>query len=163
MSRPVAEADPADRPVAVAAGAQAPGGDPGGARGVAPWVVGAVLVALVAGITAVAVWGSRTDGARVTVRVPEGTAAAVARGEDPGLVDEVLWLRVGDRITLVNDDSVLHRLGPLAAGPGERARMSFDDQARIDGATTLRPTGTVTIVVRPRNAPDPTVPATGRR
>jgi len=121
-----------------------------------PWVAAAAVAVVAAAVVAVTVWGARNDGARVTIRVPEGTAARVERGEDPGLVDEVVWLQAGDRMTLVNDDVVLHQLGPLAAAPGERARVTFDDQTRIDGTTTLRPARTVTIVVRPRGAPTPT-------
>lgn len=120
------------------------------------WAAVAAIAVVAAAVMAVIVWGARNDGARVTIRVPEGTAARVERGEDPGLVGEVVWLRVGDRVTLVNDDVVLHQLGPLAAAPGERARVTFDDQTRIDGTTTLRPTRTVAIVVRPRGAPTPT-------
>ncbi len=157
MGRPVTVSLPpaAGETPRVGAGAERTG-DRSGPERLPAWVAAVVLAGLVATITAVAVWGSRTGGARFTIRVPEGTAAAVQRGEDPGLVDEVLVLRVGDRVALVNDDTVLHQLGPLAAGPGERTRMTFEDQVRIDGSTTLRPSGTVTIVVRPRNAPDPT-------
>lgn len=51
--------------------------------------------------------------------IPEGTAAIVKRGGDPGIIPSRLDVHVGDRIRVRNDDTEIARLGVFDVGPGE--------------------------------------------
>ncbi|GIU85893.1 MAG: hypothetical protein KatS3mg009_0408 [Acidimicrobiia bacterium] len=129
------------------------------------WPVAAIaLVALVlAAVIAVVLVAAdeANDPRRVTVRIPEGTADAVADGREPGVVEERIVLRAGDELELRNDDTRLHVLGPLSVAPGGTARTVFAEPARTDMATSLRADGIVTIVVQSAGAASSTAGTTG--
>ena len=49
----------------------------------------------------------------ITLVIPKGTAEQVARGEQPPSIPENMLFVVGDTLTVRNEDSVDHKLGPL--------------------------------------------------
>ena len=122
--------------------------------------VALLVVAAIAVVVAVA--DEANSPRRVTVRIPEGTAAAVADGREPGVVEDRIVLRAGDELELRNDDTRLHVLGPLSVAPGGRARTVFAAPARTDVTTSLRADGTVTIVVQATGAVSGTAGTTRR-
>jgi len=79
--------------------------------------------------------------------VPAGTAERVARGEDVSIVPDRLFLRVGDTITLVNDDDVVQQAGFLAVGPHETLTYRFRRPGSYVSACTLHAGGSLQVVV----------------
>jgi hypothetical protein len=56
--------------------------------------------------------------------IPKGTAEKVAKGET-NLVGSITFV-VGDILTIYNQDTVTHSLGPLVVPPGTSASLSLD-------------------------------------
>lgn len=111
-----------------------------------PVVAALVVVFVVAG-------GSDDDGTSVagvvhTFTVPPGTADLQARGL---LTDDVFpekyTVRVGDTITVVNDDTAIHSFGPFTVRPGETQSLTFTEPGYFFGICTAGPHETVTITV----------------
>jgi hypothetical protein len=64
----------------------------------------------------------------VILVIPSGTAAEVARGEQPPSIPKNMTFVVGDRLVVKNQDSVEHKLGPLWIPPNSTAQLSLDQQ-----------------------------------
>ena len=62
----------------------------------------------------------------ITLVIPQGTAAEVARGEQPPGIPANMSFVVGDTLIVKNDDTVEHQLGPLWIPASTSARMSLD-------------------------------------
>lgn len=82
------------------------------------------------------------------VEVPAGTGAAIADGATIELLPAVLEVRVGDRLVIVNDDDVVHEVGPYVVAPGQTLQQTFTRPGTLQGACTLHPSGEISIVVR---------------
>ena len=65
--------------------------------------------------------------------IPEGTAARLERGEYVDAIPRSLEVRVGDRISVRNDDSELARLGIFDVWPGETISMAFNTPGQLEG------------------------------
>lgn len=116
----------------------------------------AALLALVAVVAALAGCGGdggapASRGQTISIDVPRGAAARIARGEDLDVVPDRIDARVGDTLRLVNHDVRSHAIGPFLVGPGQRVESRLARAGTYEGACTLHPDGRkVAIVVRER-------------
>lgn len=83
-----------------------------------------------------------------TFDVPLGTADLQERGL---LTDDVFpenyTVKVGDTITVVNNDDEIHTFGPFTVRPGETQSLTFTEPGYFFGVCTAGPHETVTITV----------------
>jgi len=84
-----------------------------------------------------------------TYTVPAGTAARIARGEDPQFFPATLVVGVGDTLEVENQDSVPHTVGPLAARPNETYDFRFTKTGEFPGPCTVHPSQQTKIIVAP--------------
>lgn len=84
----------------------------------------------------------------IEVEVAPGTAQRLAAGEEVDLLPRTLEVSVGDRLEIVNRDEVTHEVGPYTVAAGQTLRQTFTSVGTLEGACTLHPSGSITIVVR---------------
>lgn len=90
-------------------------------------------------------------GRTITIDVPRGTAARIARGERVAVVPLRLDARVGDRLALVNHDTRTHSVGPFLVSPGQRMSTTLARAGTYKGTCTVHAgRRSMTIVVHPR-------------
>ena len=75
----------------------------------------------------------------IVLTIPPGTAAEVARGEQPPSLPENMTFVVGDRLVVQNDDSVDHKLGPLWIPANSSAQLSLDQEENLAYECTFQP------------------------
>jgi hypothetical protein len=115
----------------------------------AAFVYGAAvaLVFALAWFVSLAWWLLLPEARIVAIEVPRGTAQAIARGENPGVIPSTLLLRRGDTLAIRNDDDVVHRVGLVSIAPGWTERITVD-AAMLDGPAllcTIHPSGALSI------------------
>jgi cytochrome c biogenesis protein CcmG/thiol:disulfide interchange protein DsbE len=81
--------------------------------------------------------------------VPAGTAAQIARGEDPQFFPATLVVGLGDTLAVENRDTVPHTVGPLAARPNETYEFRFTKAGEFPGPCTVHPSQQTKIIVAP--------------
>lgn len=75
----------------------------------------------------------------VVLTIPNGTAVRVAAGfEEPSIPAELNFV-VGDTLTVYNDDTVAHELGPLFIPAGSSASILMDDENVFEYTCSFRP------------------------
>lgn len=119
---------------------------PGGSGRWRAVLLALVLVASIAGLV-VAVQAQRS-GEVVRVEVAAGTADRLEAGESVELLPATLEVAVGDQLEIVNDDDVVHQVGPYTVAPAQTLRQRFTSPGTLEGACTLHPSGEIRIVVR---------------
>jgi hypothetical protein len=83
-----------------------------------------------------------------TFEVPPGTADLQERGLlTDDVFPEAYTVKVGDTITVVNNDSEIHTFGPFTVRPGETQSLTFTEPGYFFGVCTAGPHETVTITV----------------
>ena len=88
------------------------------------------------------------DGVIHTFVIPAGTNDLQERGLlTVDVVPEQYTVVVGDTITIVNSDEVVHSFGPFTVRPGETQSMTFTEPGYYFGVCTAGPHDTVTITV----------------
>ena len=88
------------------------------------------------------------DGVVHTFEVPPGTADLQERGLlTADVFPENYSVKVGDTITVVNNDSEIHTFGPFTVRPGETQSLTFSEPGYFFGVCTAGPHETVTITV----------------
>ena len=110
---------------------------------VAAIVVAAVALAVTGFIVATIALGS---GSTIEVVIPDGTGAAVDAGDDVDVVPSLIEASVGDTITLVNQDSRPHVVGPWTVMPGTEYSFTFTEPGDFSGACSAHPDKAVRIV-----------------
>ena len=75
----------------------------------------------------------------VVLAIPNGTAARVATGFDEPSIPGELNFVVGDTLTVYNDDTVPHELGPLFIPAGSSASLLMDDENVFEYTCSFRP------------------------
>lgn len=109
------------------------------------WMVAAALV-VVLGLLVV-VW--LRGGTEHLIEVPAGYGAQLeADPTTEPLLPEVFTVSVGDTLRIINDDEVVHQIGPYTVGPGDTIEQTFTSPGRIEGICTFHPEGEVAILVR---------------
>lgn len=106
------------------------------------------LVLLASAAVLVVTIQSQRSSEVVRVEVAAGTAERIAAGASIELLPPTLEVAVGDRLEIVNDDRVVHQVGPYTVAPGQTLRQSFTSPGTLEGACTLHPSGAIRIVVR---------------
>ena len=90
----------------------------------------------------------------VELVIPPGTAGYISSGEAVGAIPDELTLRRGDRLLIVNNDSVVHEVGSALAAPGRSTRVEVTNgflgrDARL--TCSIHPSGAIGLsnVARP--------------
>jgi len=75
----------------------------------------------------------------VVLTIPAGTAAEVARGEQPPAIPKDMIFVVGDTLVVVNKDNVNHKLGQLWIPANSSARLALDAEGNIAYECSFQP------------------------
>jgi mono/diheme cytochrome c family protein/plastocyanin len=113
-------------------------------------IVGLLLIVLVS-----AVWSWQTSlfapSEDVVIDIPRGTAAQIANGEDSSVIPELIDLREGDSLVLVNDDVEGHRVGGLYVKEASTVRAKFNDAGSFSYFCSVHPSGQTVFEVTERS------------
>jgi hypothetical protein len=86
--------------------------------------------------------------AEITLLIPAGTAARLAEGlNPPGIPAEIRFVD-GDILTVENEDSVAHELGPLFIPAHASASLALSASASLEYACSFRPSGSLGLTVQ---------------
>jgi hypothetical protein len=75
----------------------------------------------------------------ITLVIPNGTAALVARGEQPPSIPENMSFVVGDTLIVKNEDVLDHNLGPLWIPANSSAQLTLDQQESFAYECSFQP------------------------
>src|SRR5215216_7631071 len=75
----------------------------------------------------------------IVLTIPAGTSAQVARGEQPPSIPENMTFVVGDRLTVKNEDSIDHKLGPLWIPANSSAQLDLDQEENLAYECSFQP------------------------
>lgn len=84
----------------------------------------------------------------VTFIIPAGTAQRQAAGEQVVVLPSRIGIKVGQRLSIRNDDDKAVVIGPFFVAPQEVSTYRFSTPRIIEGACELHPVGTFTVEVR---------------
>ncbi len=76
---------------------------------------------------------------QISLLIPKGTAAEVARGEQPPTIPENMTFVVGDTLMVKNEDVVDHKLGPLFIPANSSAQLSLDQEGSLAYECSFQP------------------------
>lgn len=76
---------------------------------------------------------------QITLVIPKGTAAEVAKGEQPPTIPESMVFVVGDTLLVKNEDVVEHKLGPLFIPANSSAQLSLDQEGGLAYECSFQP------------------------
>lgn len=97
-----------------------------------------VLVALAAVVLAgVGGCADSRDPRTVEFVVPAGTAARLAAGEKVVVMPDRIELRVGDSLSIRNDDVVDQSVGPFFVGAGNTVKFTYGKAGTFEGYCAL--------------------------
>jgi hypothetical protein len=75
----------------------------------------------------------------IVLTIPLGTAEQVARGEQPPSIPDGMIFVVGDTLTVVNQDVVDHKLGPLWIPASSSAHLPLGQEGNLAYECTFQP------------------------
>src|SRR5512134_3099462 len=75
----------------------------------------------------------------IVLTIPPGTSNQVARGEQPPSLPENMTFVVGDRLGVMNEGSVDHKLGPLWIPANSSAQLSLDQEENLAYECSFQP------------------------
>lgn len=81
------------------------------------------------------------------ITIPAGTAMRITLGHDVDIIPADLDFRLRDQLTVINDDSTAHQIGPFVIPAGDRLDTRFAEAATIEGFCSLHSSGRITINV----------------
>ena len=84
----------------------------------------------------------------IVLTIPAGTAAQVARGEQPPSLPKDMTFVVGDRLVVKNEDSVEHKLGSLWVPANSSAQLSLDQEESMVFECSFQPSNYFGLEVR---------------
>ncbi len=76
---------------------------------------------------------------QITLVIPKGTAAEVAKGEQPPTIPESMVFVVGDTLIVKNEDVVEHKLGPLFIPANSSAQLSLNQEGGLAYECSFQP------------------------
>ncbi len=79
------------------------------------------------------------------ITIPLGTAMRLSSGIDVDIIPVDLDFRLRDHLTVMNDDSADHQIGPFVIPAGGRLDTRFAEAATLEGFCSLHASGRVTI------------------
>lgn len=104
--------------------------------------VRAALAAVVVGLVlAVVACDDAPAATRYRYVIPEGTAGRMLAGGAPQIFPDSLTVRVGDSITIRNDDTEDRTIGPYEVPAGTTVRQTFVSPGVLEGVCDLSPGG----------------------
>lgn len=118
-------------------------------------LVASLLASLfVGGINEGAHWLLKEDTDRapktVEITIPEGTADRVRAGEKVPSIPEEMVFVVGDKLQVINRDTVDHELGPLYIPAGASASLRMEDENQYVLGCSFQPSRYLGFDVRAR-------------
>tara|TARA_B110000914_G_scaffold226307_1_gene250395 strand:+ start:11821 stop:12171 length:351 start_codon:yes stop_codon:yes gene_type:complete len=81
------------------------------------------------------------------ITIPAGTAIRISLGHDVDIIPTDLEFRLRDQLTVINEDSTAHRIGPFIIPAGDRLDTKFAEAATVEGFCSLHSSGRITINV----------------
>jgi hypothetical protein len=87
------------------------------------------------------------DDGGITYVIPAGTKARLRAGEELEVIPQRIEVKVGQRLSVRNEDVTAYVLGPFFVGPGETSTYEFSSADLIAGLCELHPSGSFEIVV----------------
>lgn len=105
-----------------------------------PFGVALALVACL-GLLSLASCDEAPAATRYRYVIPEGTAGRMVAGGAPQIFPDSLTVRVGDSITIVNDDTEDQTVGPYEVPAGTTIRQTFVSPGVLEGVCDLSPGG----------------------
>ena len=81
------------------------------------------------------------------ITIPEGTAMRISLGRDVDIIPADLDFRLRDQLTVINEDSTAHQIGPFVIPAGDRLVTRFSEASTVEGFCSLHSSGRVTINV----------------
>ncbi|GMU39707.1 MAG: hypothetical protein AMXMBFR23_05730 [Chloroflexota bacterium] len=92
-------------------------------------------------------WLLLPDARIVSIEVPAGTSAAIARGEAVSVIPDRLLLRRGDTLAIRNDDTVVHQVGTDLVPPATTLRIPVTDSLFASGSLScsIHPNGVLAL------------------
>ena len=81
------------------------------------------------------------------ITIPAGTAIRISSGHDVDIIPADLEFRLRDQLTVINEDSTAHRIGPFIIPAGDRLDTKFAEAATVEGFCSLHSSGRITINV----------------
>ena len=81
------------------------------------------------------------------ITIPAGTAMSLSLGRDVDIIPQDLDFRLRDQLTVINEDSTAHQIGPFVIPPGDRLDTRFAEAATVEGVCSLHSSGRITINV----------------
>jgi|SRR3990172_10180916 len=84
----------------------------------------------------------------VAIVIPDGTAALVARGEQPPTLPQDMVFVVGDVLSIQNNDSSDHQLGPLWIPAGASGELSLSQEQNLSFECSFQPSKYLGLDVR---------------
>ena len=81
------------------------------------------------------------------ITIPEGTAMRISLGRDVDIIPADLDFRLRDQLTVINEDSTAHQIGPFVIPAGDRLDTKFSEASTVEGFCSLHSSGRVTINV----------------
>lgn len=102
-------------------------------------------VAMVVGSIALSRVVGQPDPDQHIITIPSGTAMRISLGYDVNIIPADLDFRLRDHLTVINEDSADHQIGPFVIPAGGRLNTRFAEAATLEGFCSLHATGRVTI------------------
>ncbi len=75
----------------------------------------------------------------IVLTIPAGTAQLVARGQQPPSIPTNMDFVVGDRLTVKNEDSVTHKLGPFFVPANSSVQLTLSQSETVAYECTFQP------------------------
>ena len=91
--------------------------------------------------------GDAQDEATYQFVIPPGAGEALDAGKPLEILPGTLEVRVGETISIVNDDDRGHNVGPFFVGAGETLTQRFSSPGEFVGVCTVHPSGQLVLVV----------------
>ena len=104
-----------------------------------------MATAMVVGSVALSSVTDQPEPEQLLITIPAGTAALLSAGQDVNIIPTDLDFRLRDRLTVVNEDSAAHQIGPFLIPAGKQLDTRFAEAATIEGFCSLHSSGRVTI------------------
>ena len=104
-----------------------------------------MATAMVVGSVALSSVTDQPEPEQHLITIPAGTAALLSAGQDVNIIPTDLDFRLRDRLTVVNEDSAAHQIGPFLIPAGKQLDTRFAEAATIEGFCSLHSSGRVTI------------------
>ena len=117
-------------------------------RFVISMLIGIVLGAVISELSFVFLHETARPPQDVVLTIPAGTAAQVARGEQPPSIPVGMIFVVGDTLVMKNEDNVDHKLGQLWIPARSTARLPLNDQENVAFECSFQATNTFGLDVR---------------